>query len=88
MDHAIVRSYEVTIPIKARQRGQLLERRLLIQSNGIVSSCSKTMIPLLLVPLLDNQDFLFYLATQTNLTLYKYIVNHEILKVLVKNMSN
>lgn len=38
--------------------------------------------------LLDIRDFLFHLATQTNITLFIYIVDHETSKVLVKNMSD
>lgn len=43
------------------------------------------MIPLLPVPLLDDRDFLFHLATQINLTLFAHIIDHETTKVLVKN---
>ena len=46
------------------------------------------MISLLPLPLPDNRDFLFHPTTQPNLTLFVYIVNHRILKVLVRNASN
>lgn len=49
---------------------------------------SKTIILLFLLPFPDDQDFLFYPAIKTNLTLYTHIVNYKTLKVLVKNMSN
>lgn len=88
MNHAIVGSYGVTIPIKARQIGQFLKRQLLANSDRIVSSRSKTMIPLLPLPLQDDRDILFYPATVINLTLYTHIINQETLKLLVKNTSN
>lgn len=86
--HAVVGSCGVIISIKARQKGQFLKKQLLAKSNGIVPLCSKTMIPLLLVPLSDNRDFLFHLTTQTNLTMYTHIVDYETSKVLVRNTSN
>lgn len=75
----------VTILIKARQKSQFLKRQLFAKNDGIVPPCSKTIIPLLSIPLLDDQNFLFHPATQTNLTLYMHIVDHETLKVLVRN---
>lgn len=85
MGYPIVKSCKVTIPIKVKQRGQFLKRQLLANSNGIVPFHSEAMIPLLQMPLPDDQDFLFHPATQTNLTLYIYIVDYEISKILVKN---
>ena len=46
------------------------------------------MILFFLVPLLDDQNFLFHPVTQTNLTLYIQIVNHKTSKVLVRNKSD
>lgn len=46
------------------------------------------MILLLLLLLPDDSNFLFHLATQPNLTLFKHIVNHQTSKILVKNASN
>lgn len=42
------------------------------------------------VPLLlpHDRDFLFYPATQANLTLFMHIVNHQTSKVLVRNTCN
>ncbi len=84
----MVENCGVTIPIKAKQKGQFLKRQLLVKSDGIVPPCCKTMTLLFPVPLLDDRDFLFYLTIRTNLTLYIHIVDHKTLKVLVKNMSD
>lgn len=46
------------------------------------------MIPFLPVPLLDDRNFLFHPATQINLTMYTHMIDHETLKVLVKNTSD
>ena len=88
MGHAVVRSYRVTIPIKARQRGQFLKRRLLAKSDGMMPPRSETMVLLLPVLLPDDRDFLFHPTTQANLTLYTHIVDHETSKILVKNTSD
>lgn len=88
LGHAVVGSCGVKIIINARQRGQFLRRKLLAENDGVVSPRSEAMIPILPVPLPDNRDFLFHPATQTNLTLYTHIVDHETSKVLVRNTSN
>ena len=54
MNRAFIGSCEVTIPIKARQRGLFLKRRLLEKSDRIVPPRSETMIPLLPIPLPDD----------------------------------
>lgn len=38
--------------------------------------------------LLDNQNFLFHLTTQANLTLYIHTINSITTKILVSNTSN
>lgn len=45
----------------------------------------EVIIPLVQVPLFNNCDFLFYLATQVNLTLYTHIIDYKTSKILVKN---
>lgn len=44
------------------------------------------MIPLLPMPLPNDQDFLFHPVTQNNLTLYTHIVDYGTSKILVKNI--
>ena len=88
LGYAIVGSCRIKITIKTRQRGQFLRRKLLAENDGIVPPRFEAMIPILPVPLLDDRDFLFYLAAQTNLTLFANIINHETSKVLVRNMSD
>ena len=46
------------------------------------------MIPLVPVYLPDNCDFLFHPATQPNLTLFTYIIDHYTSKVLIRNASD
>lgn len=83
---ALIGSCEVTITINAKQQRQFLVKKLFAGQETVVSSCSKAMISLQQVPLTDNQDFLFYLTIQANLTLYSHIVDHEISKVLSKTL--
>lgn len=40
------------------------------------------------VPLPDDWEFFFHPITQAKLTLYSHIVDHETLKILVKNASD
>lgn len=88
LGYAVVGSCGVKITIKAKQRGQFLRRKLLAENDGVVSPCFEAMILILPVPLPDDRDFLFHPATQTNLTLYTHIVDHETSKVLVRNTSD
>ncbi len=85
---ALIGSCKVTIPINARQRGQFLARKLLTNQETVVPPNFETMISLLPLYLPNDHDFLFYPATQPNLTLFTHIVDHRTLKVLVKNASN
>lgn len=47
----------------------------------------ETIIPFHLILFPDDRDFLFHLVTQTNLTLFAHIIDHRIIKVLVRNTS-
>ena len=78
----------MTVPIDARQRGQFLTRRLLSSQETVVPPRSEAMILLVPLALLDNRNFLFHSATQANLTLFTYLVDHKTLKVLVRNGSS
>ena len=88
LGHALVGSCGVKITIKARQKGQFLKKRLFAKKDGVIPLRSKTMVPLLLVPLPDNKDFLFYPTAQPNLTLFAHIMHHGTRKVLVRNTSD
>lgn len=46
---------------------------------------SEAIIPLLLVPLLDDKDFLFHPMAKTNLILFAHIIYHKTTKVLIRN---
>ena len=40
------------------------------------------------INLFDDRDFLFKSFTQTNLTLFTYLINHFIINVFIKNDTN
>lgn len=86
--NTLIRSCGVTIPINVRQKEQLLTRKLLASQEIVISPYLEAIVSLVLLPLLDNCEFLFHLTTQANLTLFMHIVNHQTSKVLVKNVSN
>lgn len=88
MGHALVRSYGVNIAVGARQITQFLKRRLFAKKNKIIPPHSETIIPLLVVPLPDDRNFLFHLTAQTNLMMFVHIIYHDTKKVLVKNNSD
>lgn len=85
---ALIESCEMTVPIDERQREQFLTRKLLASQKTMISPHSEAMVSLVLLLLSNNCDFLFHPATQTNLILFTCIVDHQILKVLVRNISN
>lgn len=88
LGHGIVENCKVKITIRARQRDQFLRRKFLVESNDVLSLCSEAIIPLFLVLLPDNREFLFYLVAQANLTLFAHIINRETIKVLFGNTSD
>lgn len=81
----LLESCEITVIVNARQQGEFFVRKLLSNHKSVISSYFKSMVFLARLLLLDNQNILFYPTTQANLTLYPYIINHKILKILVKN---
>ena len=88
LGHALMGSCGVKITIKAKQRGQLLKKRLLAEKDEVVLLRSETIILLLPVPLPDDRDFLFHPIAQANLTLFAHIMYHDTKKVLVRNTSD
>ena len=88
LDHALVGSCRVKITIRARQRGQLLRKRLIGEKDEVIPPRSDTMVSLLPVPLPNNRDFLFYPTVQPNLMLFAHIIHHNTKKVLVRNTSD
>lgn len=87
-NRTFIRSCGVLIAINTRQRGQFFRKKLFASNKNVISLCSKSMILLVPVFLLDNCNFLFYLITQANLTLYMYIVDYITTKILVSNTSD
>lgn len=69
-------SYGVTVSIDARQRRQFLTRKLLASQETVVPPRSEAMISLIPLFLFDDRDFLFYPATQANLTLFILLVDY------------
>ena len=88
LGQALVGSCGVKIAIRARQRGQFLKKRLLVEKDGVIPPRSETMVPLLPVPLPDDRDFLFHPTAQPNLTLFAHIIHHDTKKILVRNTSD
>lgn len=84
----LIGSCGVTVSIDARQRGQFLTRKLLSSQETVVPPRSEAMVLLVPLPLPNDHDFLFYPATQANLTLFTHLVDHETSKVLVRNDSS
>lgn len=85
---AIIKSCKVINLVRIKHKNYFLKKKLFIKYNKVVFSCSETMIPLLSVPFLDNQNYFFHPVTWTNLAIYTYIIDYETLKILVKNISN
>lgn len=84
----LIGSCRVTILISDRQREQLLMRKLLMSEVSVVLPQSKAMIPLVLVSVPYNRDFLFYPTAQPNLTLFILIIDPYTSKILIRNASD
>ncbi len=82
-----IESCGVTVPIDTKQRGQFLTKKLFVSQETMVPPRSEAIIPLILLPLPDDRDFLFYPAIQVNLTLFTHLVNYQTSKMLVRNNS-
>lgn len=82
---ALIGACRVTINVNAKQWGQFLAKRLLTSQESVIFPCSKAMILLVKLPLLNNRDFLFHPTPQANLTFYSYIMDYKTTKILVRN---
>lgn len=87
-NRAFIGAYKVTIEVNAKQWGQFFVKRLLTNQESGILPYLEAVAPLIRVLQSNNRDFLFYSTPQANLTLYSHIVNHETLKILVKNASD
>ena len=85
---ALIGACEVIIDVDAKQRGQFLTKRLLNSQESVIRPRSEAMIPIVKVPLPDNQDFLFYSTPQAILTFYSYVMDYETSKILIRNPSD
>lgn len=85
---ALIKTCKVTIIINTKWQGQFFTKKLLTSYKSVVSPCLEAMISFIQIPLPNNREFFFYLAIQANLTLYTYIIDYEIMKILVKNPSD
>lgn len=65
-----------------------MKRRLLAKDDGVKFPCFETIILFLQIPFPDNQDYLFYPVTKTNLILYTHNIDYKTSRVLVKNTFN
>lgn len=84
---ALVGSCGVCIPISARQRSQLLIRKVLSVEAMTLPPRTETFVPVLPTGLPDNRDFLFQPLTQSYLTLFSHLVDHTTGGILVHNES-
>lgn len=83
----LVTSCGVCIPISARQRLQLLIKKVLNVETITILPRTKTFTLMLPPGLPDDQDFFFQPLALSNLTLFSYLVNHTTSNVLVCNKS-
>lgn len=83
LGHVIMESCGIKITIRVRQSSQFLRKRLIAKKDRVISPCFEAMILLLPVPLPDGRNFMFYPTAQVNLTLFIYIIHHNIIKVFV-----
>lgn len=86
--NALIKSWGVIVSIDARQKKLFLTKKPLASQEIVFLSHSKAKILLIPLFLPNNHDFLFYLATQPNLTLFTHIIDPQTLKVFVKNFFN
>lgn len=88
LGHTVVGSCKVKITIRVRQKSQFLRKKLLVETDNIVFPHSEAMVLLYPISLSDSRNFLFHPVAQAYLTLFAYIINYEITKVLVRNTSD
>lgn len=84
----LIGSYKVIIAINARQRSQVFKKKLFASNSNIILPHLEAIILFALVFLLNDRNFMFYLTTQVNLTLYIYIVDYTTTKIFVSNTSH
>lgn len=85
---ALIVTYKVTININAKQQSQFPFKRLLISQKSINYPWLEAIIPLVKLLLLNDWDFVFYSTPQANLSLYSYIMDYKIIKILIKTASD
>ena len=78
---------DVTISINAKQRDSFTRRNLHAATQMIIQSNINVFISIQESHLSKNREFLFEFLTQSSIVLYTHIVNHEIKKVMTKNIS-
>lgn len=72
----LIKSYTVTVSINAKQKGQFFTRKLPTSKLTVVPPQSEALILLVPVSVLDNYDFFFQPASQSNLTLFIHIIDY------------
>ena len=85
---AYISSYNVAVPMSARQRGQFITRNIHAKEMSLVPPHSEILIPTKSVPLPRDRDFLFEPSAQVNLILFAHLVDYEMTGVLVRNDSS
>lgn len=85
---ALIVTCRVIININAKQQSQFPFKRLLISQKSVIHPWLEAMIPLVKLPLLNDWDFVFHSTPQANLSLYSYIMDYKIIKILIKTASD
>lgn len=85
---AFISSCGVRISIDAKQRGQVVRRKVLSASPVVLPPQSEMALPVNYSSLPDNQDFLFQPVSLPHLTLFAHLVDSSPTAVLVCNKTH
>lgn len=88
LSHIILKSCRVKITIQTRQKNRLFWKKLLSETDSVISLQSEVIIFSYSIFFSDNRDILFYLVSQPNLNYFVYFIDYNTLKISVKNNSD
>lgn len=84
----LIHSCDVNININARQHFKFWRYKALASALIIILPCSKALVAFQHIRLPDSCNFLFCPSSQQHLTLYSHLLNHNSIKVLVRNNAD
>ena len=84
---ALVASCRACIPMSARQRSQLLIKKVLNIETMTIPPRTQTFVPVVPLGLSDDRDVFFQPLAQSNLTLFSHLVDNTTSGILVCNKS-